>query len=374
MDLSGVDHHLEEKQQEKQSIRKRRLGMAFFTYFVPFALVVIFYAQGMIALNVVVHFALYALLINCIFLFLFHTNRNLKFSEPSLTAPQMTASIIPVLYVMYFLDDGQARAIFMLIIAIPLMYGTLALTVRQFIKAGFWFLFLYCAMVAILWLNRPEALSGPLEFIQLMAYILVIVASSIIGGFIYNLRLKLRERNRELKDALSRIEELVNVDSLTGICNRRRLFEVLSQEVNRYSRAHGPFSVCIMDIDYFKQVNDVYGHLAGDQILREIAGKISEDLRSIDCFGRYGGEEFLLVLPHTPLEGARIKAERVRHQVEALRFPDISEKLRITISIGVAEYRQQEDIDETLSRADERLYSAKRAGRNRVVSENNEQQ
>lgn len=359
-------------QAEKQALRKRRLGMSFLTYMVPFAVVVLFWIQGMIPPAVVFHFAVYAVLINFIFFLLFHSGINLKFLEPSLTAAQMTASLIPALYVMYFLADGQARAIFMLIIVVPLMYGILALNMRQFMEVGFWFLFLYVALMLVLFLRKPEVLDIPLELVQLMVYALAIISSSLIGGFIYNLRLKLRQRNSELTDALVKIEEMANVDSLTGVYNRRRLFEILTQEVNRYARVQGPFSVCMVDIDHFKPINDTYGHQAGDEVLRKIACEVSRDLRVIDVFGRYGGEEFLMVLPQTPLRGAVVKAERVRQQIEALRFPGISEKLRITVSIGVAEYREGEDIDETLSRADQYLYTAKQNGRNQVVSEQTE--
>jgi diguanylate cyclase len=369
MTLDEIMSKAEIDLKNKQALRKRRLAMASLTYLVPFSLVVLYWVQNMIPLSVVFHFAIYCVLISIAFFILFQSNINLKFSDPSLTAPQMTVSIIPALWVMYFLDDGQARAIFMLIIAIPLIYGILALNTRQFIKVGVAFFLFYSILNLSLWLTKPQVLNWPLEFIQAIAYILAIASSSIIGGFIYGLRIKLRERNRELKEAVARIEELVNTDSLTGVFNRRRLFEVLSQEANRYSRAQGPFSVCIMDIDYFKQVNDVHGHQAGDTILRELARNVSVNLRNIDCFGRYGGEEFLLVLPQTTLKGAAIKAERVRQQVESLCFSDISENLKVTVSIGVAEYRLNEDVDETLARADKRLYMAKDAGRNRVITE-----
>lgn len=343
--------------------------MSFLTYLVPFSLTVVIWVYGFIPVNLVFHFIAYAVLVNLGFLLLFHTGINLKFKEPSLTGPQMVASIIPGLYVMYFLDAGQGRAIVMLIIAVPLMYGILALSTRQFINVGFWFLFLYLAMMTALWLNKPEVMDLGLEFIQIMAFILAIVSSSIIGGFIYSLRIKLRERNRELKEAVAKIEELANLDSLTGIFNRRRIFEMLSQEVNRFSRAQGPFSVCMLDIDHFKDVNDLYGHQAGDDILRDIACKVSGNLRSIDGFGRYGGEEFLVVLPQTTLEGAIIKAQRICLQVKSLRFPAISEDLVVTVSIGVAEYYKSEDIDETLARADRCLYEAKHQGRNCVIAE-----
>ena len=359
-------------ERKKQALRKRRLGMAFLTYIVPFSLVVLFWAQGMIPFKLVIYYVVYAFLVNFVFLLAFLFNVNLKLSEPSLAAPQMTASIIPALFVMYFLDDGQARAIFLLILAIPLIYGILALNTRQFIKVGGLFLLLYSAMVLSLWWKRPEVLVGPLEAIQVISFVLAIASSSIIGGFINGLRIKIRKRNRELNDAVRTIEALVNVDSLTGVYNRRYLFGMLSQEVMRHRRTKAPFSVCIMDIDHFKQVNDVYGHQAGDEILREVACRVSEGLRSTDFFGRYGGEEFLMILLQTPLEGALVKAEKVRKEIRSLRFPNVSKTLKVTISIGVAEYRQGEDIDETLSRADKSLYSAKRTGRNRVSAEERE--
>lgn len=343
--------------------------MAFVSYLVPFALIVLLWAHNMIPLAVVFHFGIYAVGINTLFLLVIHFRLNLKFQEPSLTAQQMAASILPALWVLYFLDEGQARASVMLVVVVPLLFGILALNIRRFIKVGVWFFFTYCVTMAMLWRNKPDALVMPLEFVQTMAFILVLVSSSIIGGFIHGLRGKLRQRNLELQEAMAKIEEMANLDSLTGIWNRRRLFHILSQEANRFSRAHAPFSVCLMDIDHFKQVNDAHGHQAGDEILRLIAREISGNLRCIDCFGRYGGEEFLMVLPQTTLEGATVKAERVRQQVESLRFPDISENFRVTISIGVAEYRVEEDIDDTLARADKCLYAAKDLGRNRILTE-----
>ena len=355
--------------EEKQILRKRRVGMAFLTYMIPLAITALFCVYGMAPPEAVFVFAVYAAGVNLAFYLAVHSGFNLKFKEPSLTAFQMSASILPVLYVMYHLEDGQARAVMLLIVAVPLIYGIMALTTRQFMQVGAWFLSVYCFGLFLLWRKDSSMLDARVEFIQLISFLLAVISSSIIGGFIYNLRRKVRERNRELAEALKKIERLANRDALTGIYNRRRLFEALDQEVNRCMRFQKSFSVCIMDIDHFKDVNDIHGHQAGDEILREIARKISRNLRNIDCFGRYGGEEFLVILPHTPLKGATIKAERIRKRVESLFFPDISTDFRVTVSIGATEHQPGEDIDETLARADRCLYRAKHAGRNRVVAE-----
>lgn len=283
-----------------------------------------------------------------------------------MTSAQMIVSMLPPLWVMAFLDAGQARAIFLLIAIVPMLFGILALTTRQFILVGFWFCGLYGLLILGLWLQRPEVLNAELEILQAVGFLLVMAEITAIGGFISGLRGKLRQRNRELGEAMEQIRELVNVDSLTGVYNRRRLFEVIKEESSRYSRSPGSFSICLLDIDHFKQVNDTYGHQAGDAILQAVAQCVASDLRTIDCFGRYGGEEFLMVLPQTPLDGARVKAERVRARVASLRFPQISDDFRITVSIGVAEYHNGEDTDDTLLRSDRALYQAKDAGRNAV--------
>ena len=356
----------EQETRKNQKLRARRLGMSFASYMVTFSIVVYCWLQDMIPFQVVAEFFVASVLINSVFWYLIHSGRNLKFRDPSMTSGQMIVSMLPPLWVMAFLDAGQARAIFLLIAIVPMLFGILALNTRQFILVGLWFCGLYGLLILGLWLYRPEILNAELEFLQAVAFLLVMAEITAIGGFISGLRGKLRQRNRELGEAMEQIQELVNVDSLTGVYNRRRLFEVIHEESSRHSRSPGSFSICLLDVDHFKQVNDTYGHQAGDAILQAVAKCVANDLRTIDCFGRYGGEEFLMVLPQTPLEGARIKAERVIAKVASLKFPQINDDFRITVSIGVAEYHDDEATDDTLQRADMALYEAKDAGRNAV--------
>ncbi|MFW6284075.1 MAG: diguanylate cyclase [Desulfosalsimonas sp.] len=360
-----IDNHTK----QKQTLRMRRHAMAFATYLVPMSLVVLCWSQNLLPEKVIYHFAAFVFVINSTILFLIRKNINLKFRDPSLTALHITVSCLPALYVMYFLEHGHARAIFMLVLLLAIIYGILELDTRGFLMACLWILSLYVLLIFVLWTKKPEVLDPSLEGIQIMAFALVLFSMSVIGGYISNLRGKLRSRNQELQTAIEKIDKLVSIDPLTEVCNRRRLFEVLTQETNRCSRGETPFSICLLDIDHFKQVNDTYGHMAGDEILCSIACSISRDIRNIDAFGRYGGEEFLLVLPQTPLSGAVVKAEKVRAQVAGLRFPDISEDLGVTVSIGVAQYRPPENIDITLLRADRALYAAKANSRNRVETE-----
>jgi diguanylate cyclase (GGDEF)-like protein len=162
-------------------------------------------------------------------------------------------------------------------------------------------------------------------------------------------------------------ERQATTDQLTGIANRAHSLKHLAEAFERSRRYGHPLSVLVLDIDHFKTINDRHGHAAGDAVLRGFTEKVSAMIRGIDTFGRIGGEEFLIVLPDTPLAGARDVAGRVGAEIEALIVPVEGNLLRVTVSIGVAE-RDEGDMDELLLAADRALYQAKAQGRNRIVA------
>jgi diguanylate cyclase (GGDEF)-like protein len=162
------------------------------------------------------------------------------------------------------------------------------------------------------------------------------------------------------------IYRMTIVDGLTQIHNKRYLFEALEREVMRARRHDRPLSVLMFDIDYFKRINDQYGHLAGDYVLRELARVVQERIRRDEVFARYGGEEFAIVLPETPLDGATTLAEQLRAKVAEHKFAFQGERIPMTISIGCAVLHEDRSATELMQRADEKLYEAKRSGRNRV--------
>lgn len=156
-------------------------------------------------------------------------------------------------------------------------------------------------------------------------------------------------------------------DPLTGLYNRRGLFQLGEFEFLRARRIGRPFCALIFDIDNFKRTNDHYGHATGDQVLHKLAERCQKKSRAIDLVGRYGGEEFVLLLPETNLEAARLVAERLRLSIMNESFPTDVGALRITISVGVAEASDMDTLRSLIERADTALYKAKRAGRNRVM-------
>lgn len=155
-------------------------------------------------------------------------------------------------------------------------------------------------------------------------------------------------------------------DELTGVANRRAMQQSLETEFARFSRHGGVFSILMADVDYFKLVNDRYGHAVGDDLLIEIARLFSTDLRAEDCAARWGGEEFLILLPHTPCEKAREVAEKLRERVANIDLSKLGMRERTTVSFGVHCIDRAKDIDDLIEQADQLLYRAKHLGRNRV--------
>ncbi len=167
----------------------------------------------------------------------------------------------------------------------------------------------------------------------------------------------------ERKMIEEKLVELAERDPLTNIYNRRKFYNFLEDEIERSKRYKRPLSLIMFDIDYFKKVNDTYGHNVGDTVLIMIADIVAANIRRIDVFGRLGGEEFGILVSDTAIEGSKALAEKVKGKIESHNF-DVAGK--VTISIGVTEYKNDDTSDSFLRRVDDALYMAKDKGRNRV--------
>jgi diguanylate cyclase (GGDEF)-like protein len=166
----------------------------------------------------------------------------------------------------------------------------------------------------------------------------------------------------------ARFQELARTDALTGCFNRRALFERMGREMDRAKRYRHALTVILVDLDEFKHVNDDHGHMAGDRVLSTVAESLRREARAVDIVGRYGGDEFVLVLPETPMEGAIVFAERLRQRIHAVDFAEGGEPWYVSASIGVASY-PTEDVatsEDLIARADQAMYRAKHEGRNQV--------
>lgn len=167
--------------------------------------------------------------------------------------------------------------------------------------------------------------------------------------------------------AAAALREMASTDPLTQLKNRRAIGEVIRREVSRVRRGQPSLSFVLCDLDHFKSINDTRGHDAGDLVLKQVSVALGEGIRDVDFVARWGGEEFLVLLPDTSMDGALIVAERLRKRIEALLIDGHGEPFGVSMTLGVATLQPDESAEQAIARADAALYSGKRAGRNRVV-------
>jgi diguanylate cyclase (GGDEF)-like protein len=278
----------------------------------------------------------------------------------------MSAGILVTMYGMYFAHES--RGVLLLVYVIILLFGIFRLNTRSFLYISLFTLLTYGIDIFLLKIHRPQSINFHMEYLQWVVLSLVLIAFSVIGGYISSLRRALNISKSEQEKYIELIREMAIRDELTGLYNRRHVLELLDHEKNRSSRGGGIFCIAILDIDHFKNVNDTYGHQAGDTVLQAVATTMKNTMRSTEYCARYGGEEFLIALTQTGINGALIGVERVRANIEKIPFPDIGPDFKITVSIGLSEHKIREEIDDVIARADEALYRAKNGGRNRVES------
>ena len=210
--------------------------------------------------------------------------------------------------------------------------------------------------------GADDYITKPIDFAELKARV-----NSMLR--IKRLQEELEERERQLLEANERLRHMSQTDPLTGLDNRRNLEERLDEMFEHARRLGEPFACVMCDLDRFKSVNDTYGHQAGDAVLKQFARILRQEVREIDRAGRYGGEEFMLLLPGTVLDAAVTFAERVRKQVEAHTFTSDGTSICRTASFGVSAWPHPrvDNCDTLVRAADDALYVAKETGRNRVV-------
>jgi diguanylate cyclase (GGDEF)-like protein len=282
----------------------------------------------------------------------FRSGLNRRARDPSLTVPMMLSAIGVVTYALYHL--GAARPVFLLIYPMIMFFGVFRLGTRAQLVVAAFIMCAYALVVQQL-AAQPARLDPPaIELLRGLVLATVLVWFSFMGGYVHDLRRRLRESG---------------YDRLTGIYHRGRVLDVLAQEKLRGDRGAGPLCVCLVDVDQLKAINDTRGHHSGDLALQYVARIARDELRVIDVIGRYGGDEFLLVLSQTRLDGARECAERIRQRVALTDCIGTNSHYRVTVCVGVSQYRQSEPLPDTLQRADAALYRAKTAGRNRVECE-----
>jgi len=301
------------------------------------------------------------------YLALSETGLTERFRDHYIVTPQLIINMLIMLGFAYIAP--QVGVLFLCELFLVFSFGALRATPRE--TALVW-TFLTLGLAALFLLtDKPISMphDGPIErFATMSVFVLGIGRCMFVGIFSSTMRQTLYQRGLKLKEAYRRIEELAELDELTGSLNRRSIMRALDEEVARAQRLNKPCSVALIDLDLFKRINDAYGHPTGDEVLRTFAITMFANIRGIDKFGRYGGEEFLLLLPGMGGEEAARVLDRLRMIISELDWSALSAGMQVTISTGVTALRKDESSDTLLARADKALYASKAGGRNRVTS------
>jgi diguanylate cyclase len=287
-----------------------------------------------------------------------------RFADPVLTLPH--AMVSELLTIMAYVLIGDHRGNVVVLMGQTIALSMFRLRPRQTLWLGFW---------TVAWLSAAQlglVIYGVQGFGVERALSHFIVCSagllslSLVAKWISDMRVRIARQAHELQDTLTRAQALATTDMLTGLLNRRSMVEQLEAELARAARSAKPLCVALIDIDHFKRINDQHGHRTGDEVLRTFATRAQEELRQLDKLARWGGEEFLLLVPHADLAQAWVAIDRLCQRL-ASEPMGADADLRVTLSAGVAQWQEGETLECWLDRADKAMYEAKQQGRNRCV-------
>jgi diguanylate cyclase (GGDEF)-like protein len=292
-----------------------------------------------------------------------------RFADPALTTTQIALGVLVVEWG-YFIC-GPARSLTLFPLLLIFVFGAFSLDWRRITWLTLFALASLVACVATLHVTRSGGVGSwslqdadlRLDLSNVLMVLVLLPAVSLVAARLSSLRRRLRSQRAELTQALREVQRLAIHDELTGLVNRRHMQERLEQEKSRCQRTGRQFSIAVIDLDHFKRINDTLGHAGGDAVLRAFAAETVATLRGADLMARWGGEEFLLLLPDTP--GAQAQASVMR-LLERVRNLHCVGDLPMSFSAGVTEHHQDETVSDTVARADRQMYEAKRAGRNTI--------
>lgn len=298
-----------------------------------------------------------------VYLFL-RSGLNWLLSDPSMTQLQILGANTWI--ILAYALCPPVRGGIIIITVLVLVFGIFEQTRRGQVTGNILTLTLFGAVQWYMSQKYPEDFPPQVEIFHWALLATVVPTVSLLGGQINALRVRLQVQRGELLDAMERIRDMAQRDELTGLCNRRYMNELLASTLRRMDRSGKSVSISLIDIDFFKKVNDAYGHRVGDEVLRDFAAKAILNLRPTDTMARWGGEEFLLLMYDTRGDQALASVERLRESIGELVIAS-TPSLRVTFSAGIAQFQHNESIDNAIERADHALYQAKQHGRNQAV-------
>jgi diguanylate cyclase (GGDEF)-like protein len=358
----------------KTQLRLRITAFAYIDYFVMVLLLLGFALAGIISYQIPLIFFAAALCINISCLIAIGTGWSKRFRDPSLTWLQVFAACTVDLVGIVLAP--HIAYVFIINLFVPLSYGSLNFNERRFVLVWLYVVITIGALLSVLGNTADVALATAGEKIFFWVAIAVTIGRFLmVNAEVSRIRIRLKGRNKELAAATDKLADLSSRDPLTGLWNRREFMRLMQDESRRAVRSRLTFSVAVIDIDHFKEVNDQFGHLVSDAVLHELGQLMESARRATDSVARYGGDQFTLLLVQAKRSTATVALERTRNRVIQHDWANIAPGLQLTISAGIAEWQPGETLLQVLNRADMALREAKSAGRNCVrVSEPGELQ
>ncbi|MEO8080187.1 MAG: GGDEF domain-containing protein [Caldimonas sp.] len=343
----------------RQRLRLRRFAMASSTYVLGLAVLGLCTLLGLFSTFALSIVGALFLAINAGLLLAFATGWNQRFADPSLTALQvyLGVTMVPVILVLgrdvHFVASPYYAVIF--------VFGMLQMDARALARVAAYVLVSYGAALLLRHQIHGSGVDWRVESVTAMLVVTGSVWFATAASYISNVRARLH-------GSLQHIAALATYDGLTGLWNRRQIDQMLESAVKHAERQGSALCVAMVDVDHFKRVNDRHGHAIGDEVLKSVAGTLAGSVRAGDEVGRFGGEEFLLLLPATTMAQATGLADRLRNRLETLQTLPAGEP-PVTGSFGLAAWRAGESAGDLVRRADQALYRAKASGRNRVEAD-----
>jgi diguanylate cyclase (GGDEF)-like protein len=300
------------------------------------------------------------------FYLLVRTGRTRTMRDPNLMIPQQSFSLLAIAFA-YTAIGPHDRGLVLVLIALVMVFGMYTHQPRQAAFAGVLAMVLLAVCMGVLSHIDPVYYPPTLELLRFELMIGTLPPLILAAYQISAWRNRLALQRRELRDTLEKVQTLASRDALTGLYNRRHMQDRLADSAKRHERYGERFTVVLVDLDHFKRINDVHGHRVGDEALMAFASAATLALRESDTVGRWGGEEFLFILPNTSPTKALVALDRLRAALQHCSISSRVPGLRVAFSAGIALHDLAAPVHRTLERADHALYQAKTAGRNRSL-------
>lgn len=289
-----------------------------------------------------------------------------RFSDPTLMLPQNVFALLAISFG-YTAAGPYDRGVVLVLVALVMVFGMYTHAPKQSVVIGVMAMISLGLCMGVLSHEDPAYYPPDLELLRFELLVGSVPSMAYCGHQLTTWRNQLKAQREQLRETLARVEDMATRDALTGLYNRRYMQDKLHDCIRRYDRYGEHFTIALVDLDHFKKVNDQYGHRAGDLALMAFGSAATMVLRESDIVARWGGEEFIFLLPNTSAAKARIAMERLRSALQDAAVSAQWPELRVRFSTGLAVHDQAAGLHHTLERADQALYRAKQSGRNRDV-------